>query len=515
MKRISLTYPLLLTAVLLLSGCMRVQMLTAQSSSEPVEKVEYFFGRMFPELPPHDVSDAVLLALGAPSDDSDRPAYMEDSQFRGPFNNSVTPVGMTYVGQLFVHDMSKDEISFIGADNDPVTMPNRATPWLDLDTIYQFDGALASRNPDDPAKLLMGNDLGNDRDYPRNAQGRAIIVDQRNDQHNNIAQLVAAFMHFHNVLVDDLRAEGVAEDVLFDEAKRLTIAHWQSIVLNDFMPAFVDQSIIDDVMTNGRQFYSDEMAVAGTMPVEFSVSVNRFGHSIARGRYTLNADFDRMRMFPLSEEEMGRNLMGTVPIPAERNIEWVRFFDFSIFGVEDIGNEYDQFSGLQVGRKIDRFMARPMLRLPMGGPGMPSFVLDEVNKVAGMPVVSLASLNLLRGKAFDMPSGQAVAEAMGLESLSNVDFEMDNPEEIVLPEAMDETPLFLYALEEARVQMDGEKLGDVGGRIVAEVVIGLLEGDPNSILNNNFVSPINDKSEFTMAELIFHNGWFEVPEDVE
>jgi hypothetical protein len=43
------------------------------------------------------------------------------------------------------------------------------------------------------------------------------------------------------------------------------------------------------------------------------------------------------------------------------------------------------------------------------------------------------------------------------------------------------TPLFYYTLKEAELTQDGLRLGPVGGRIVAEVLIGLLRSDPASI----------------------------------
>jgi hypothetical protein len=45
------------------------------------------------------------------------------------------------------------------------------------------------------------------------------------------------------------------------------------------------------------------------------------------------------------------------------------------------------------------------------------------------------------------------------------------------------TPLWYYILKEAEILCDGKKLGPVGGRIVAEVFIGLLLGDKLSYLN--------------------------------
>jgi len=45
-----------------------------------------------------------------------------------------------------------------------------------------------------------------------------------------------------------------------------------------------------------------------------------------------------------------------------------------------------------------------------------------------------------------------------------------------------ETPRWYYILREADVRCDGNRLGPVGGRIVGEVLIGLLEMDLNSLL---------------------------------
>jgi hypothetical protein len=44
------------------------------------------------------------------------------------------------------------------------------------------------------------------------------------------------------------------------------------------------------------------------------------------------------------------------------------------------------------------------------------------------------------------------------------------------------TPLWFYVLREAQVTERGLRLGPVGARIVAEVLIGLLEGDRESYL---------------------------------
>jgi len=128
-------------------------------------------------------------------------------------------------------------------------------------------------------------------------------------------------------------------------------------------------------------------------------------------------------------------------------------------------------------------------------------------------ILSVASLNLQRGKALGLASGQDVAKAMGVTPISNSEMglcaDAEDCEEwgYVWSKDDDEAPLFLYILEEARLQSEGEQLGDVGGRIVAEVIIGLLHADPGSILNHDFASPLTGTSTYTMADMIFHAGW--------
>lgn len=481
---------------------------------------KYQFGRLFPQLTSNTTSIAVLRQLGAPSNDTSSPAYMEDSQFRGTDNNADIEVGQTYTGQILAHDISLDLTSVLGETIEPKKIRNNATPWIDLDTIYGSRENKAARDPNNRAKLLLGNNIGNERDYARDANGHAIIVDRRNDENNNLAQLAPVLIKFHNTMVDELTVSGLTNQRrLFKKAKKLTIAHWQSIILYDYLPNFVDQTLIDDILNNGRRFYKNKMAKKGIIPVEFAMAAHRFGHSIVRGRYTLNSNFERMRLFPLSAAELTRNLLGGVPIPSERQIGWSRFFKINGSVPGDINDPVDQFSGLQVGRVIDRLVARPMLRLPFGGPGLPDFVLDTENTVAGMPTISLAALSLLRGSATGLPSGQAVANAMGIEPpLENVQFDIcdsglvtDNCE-IFLQESI-ETPLFIYITEEARIQNGGAKLGEVGGRIVAEVILGLLQHDKKSILRQNFVSHISGQKQFSMAEMITHIGWETTPYD--
>jgi len=73
-----------------------------------------------------------------------------------------------------------------------------------------------------------------------------------------------------------------------------------------------------------------------------------------------------------------------------------------------------------------------------------------------------------------------------------------------------ETPLWYYVLKEAEVRAGGEQLGPVGGRIVAEVLLGLLDADPGSYRNVEPdwqpVLPSTEPGRFTMADLLDFAG---------
>jgi hypothetical protein len=111
---------------------------------------------------------------------------------------------------------------------------------------------------------------------------------------------------------------------------------------------------------------------------------------------------------------------------------------------------------------------------------------------------SLALLNLLRGRALGLPSGQAVAEAMGT---SFTDTELGLP---------GETPLWYWLLREAEVVQEGRRLGPTGGRITAEVLLGMLAADPSSYLHATPAwtpsLPAEQPGQFTMIDLLRFAG---------
>ena len=82
---------------------------------------------------------------------------------------------------------------------------------------------------------------------------------------------------------------------------------------------------------------------------------------------------------------------------------------------------------------------------------------------------SLAGRDLERGQGTGLPSGEAVAELIGADVLTDSELGL-------------RAHGWLYVLIESSARHDGDRLGEVGGRIVAEVLHGVIAADPESYL---------------------------------
>ena len=99
----------------------------------------------------------------------------------------------------------------------------------------------------------------------------------------------------------------------------------------------------------------------------------------------------------------------------------------------------------------------------------------------------LAQRNLVRGYLLSLPTGQSVAQAMGVPVLSETELRQNNSDAVnaALEQGgfLQRTPLWYYVLKEAEVRANGNSLGELGSRLVCETIIGLLVNDRNSYLN--------------------------------
>jgi hypothetical protein len=420
------------------------------------------FGRMFPELAPADLDEVVLgklvKAMSKATGQSDA--------------NLDLPAGYTYLAQFVDHDLTFDPNSRLQTSNDPYTLVDFRTPRLDLDSLY------ASGPMDQPflynwkEKSLAGvrmlvkegtTETAPRFDLPRNTDGRALLGDARNDENLIISQLHTLFVRFHNRVVsyvlDCMRPQDSA--AVFDSAQRLVRWHYQWLVLNDLLPRIVGRDMKDQVLSESadgtpvisRRFF--RARDRPSMPVEFSGAMYRFGHSLVREDYKIN---DRLANVPILRPNRRDQpqLNGFRKLPKKLEIEWKHFFPL------------DPAVPAQRAMRIDPSLARALTKLLPDGR-------------------DLVSLNLERGRALGLPAGRDVALAMSQDPLERDEL-LAPPVELegeLADAVVNSTPLWYYMLCEAQARGRGKILGPVGGRIVAEVLVGLVEGDPTSYLRQN------------------------------
>jgi hypothetical protein len=406
-----------------------------------------------------------------------------------PRLNPDLPAGYTYVGQFIDHDITFDPASSLQQQNDPDALHDFRTPRFDLDSLYakgpSQDPFLYDQDPSDArlkgAAFLLGKNVGNGRDLPRNSQGRALIGDPRNDENLIVSQLHCAFLRFHNKLAAHIadRTQLRGQE-LFLETQRRVRWHYQWMVIHDFLKRVAGSHLVDQLVPPGAtagqvrsnlQFFQWQRSPF--MPVEFSVAAYRFGHSMVRFDYTINVEVSEIPVFSDSTDPF-TNLNGFRPLPKRWGFQWKFFFEMA-------ANHQPQLA-----HRIDTKLSKPLGDLP---------------KVIAAHPRSLAQRNLLRGRAFGLPSGQEVAQAMSIAPLTDAELGIAS----VSPQFAGNAPLWFYILKEAHLQHDGRRLGSVGGRIVAEVFAGLLAGDPHSYLRHPGFTPgvaLAPDGEFGMPELI-------------
>jgi hypothetical protein len=452
-----------------------------------------------------DTTVAALNELGNAMIDQEPPA--DD---RG----SPIPPIYTYWGQFVDHDLTAatDNDKVISIRDTPLPpldpdqvrtlLKNARNPALNLDSVYG-DGpfAPAPADPsrivvpyrtDDRAKLLLGtltpvnvgvrippvDDLA--RDLPRRDDKVPLVGDARNDENLVVAQLHVAFLRFHNAAVDWVRANEPQRTGLSDvflRARDLTRWTYQWLVVHDFLRTVTVPDVVDFVLGNDADARYD-----GTfMPLEFSVAAYRFGHSMVRGAYDWNRNFGRPGNNTLPNASLGLLFvftgvggLGNNPtLPSNWPVEWNRFVDKdSLFP--------DRFA-----RRIDTHLSKPlseMVNQTAGETGTPDLLAL---------LKHLARRNLLRGYRLGLPTGQAVADLVGVPQLTAAEVAGTGPVAAAIADGdfATRTPLWFYLLRESEVKAQGNSLGPAGSRIVAETVIGQIRHDPTSYLHQTSWSP--------------------------
>jgi hypothetical protein len=391
--------------------------------------------------------------------------------------DSKIPSAYTYFGQFIDHDLTR-QMRLPGdrlkscmrplSDEMIVLLTNARSPSFDLDCVYgpPTEPGTPYKIPRDGEKLVIkrAQDGPPFSDLPRvETPGQvhyALIGDRRNDEHFIISQMHVAFLRAHNALVDNKMSFETAQTTL----RRI----YQYIAVNDYLPRIADPVIVKDVLSGAwNVFDSSRMNI----PLEFSVAAFRTAHSMIRNVYNYNKHLEDIGVVSLF---LPGPLVEFQQILATWIIDWARFFN-----------------GTNMARLLSPKLA-PDLRF--------------VDTRTGF---DLATVDLLKGYLYRLPTGEAVARFLGFTPMSFSEIaEVTTPEQqkaLTFGGFRNRTPLWFYLLCEAAATKDG-RLGRVGSIIVASVIIGLIRKSEDSYLKILGWTPFKKGPVFNLDHLFQFAG---------
>jgi hypothetical protein len=420
--------------------------------------------------------------------------------------DAALPAGYTYLGQFAVHDLVNSAGFRTTRDRN---LPRRLfgniqTPALDLASLYGGGpaGSPAFFEPTEETEHRgrfrlgwMRNAAGQPtrhEDIPRLALGPAtgeaagdprhdpLLADTRNADNLILSQLVVLFMKAHNRLYDLAQARataGLAHHRLFarpfEAARCLLTSCYRRILRHDYLPRLVAAPVLDRAFAPGATPHPD-------ISLEAAMAVLRFGHAQVQPQYDFNAV--HAQTGPSGASGIGRlmDFFGMRPsrdLPVDDSwvIDWGLFFDLGPRATPHPAPNHARRLGPTLADPLRTHAATRILP-PADLPGLAGFRLG------------LGFRTLAKGMMARLPTAQAVAREMQGAGWIG-------PQDVLPPQAIADmmragrtmactagqcltdadidllsqrTPLFWYVLAEAAQLGGGERLGPMGGAILAE-----------------------------------------------
>jgi hypothetical protein len=410
--------------------------------------------------------------------------------------------GYTYFGQFLDHDLTRDTSSIDDAFVlQPEQIQNQQTPRLDLAHLYgngPFDLEDAKYYVDNDVRFKVGprnGRTGGAFDIGTDDKGVPLAVDDRTLENAIIRQVATVFLHLHNAAVEQFRKDYPGDlSRLFARARLQTTWQFQWLLLEDYLRRILDSAVYETVFKSRRAAVQWDLF---SIPVEVSAAAMRFGHSMVREKYLLSRGNDKT-LHQLFADDLRK-----ASLPPDHEIDWSFFFQGAGTGGAALSS-----------RPIDARLSPTLHHIPsatkrlFNAPSAATQPLLPEDALDKLPVRTL-----LRGAALRLASGQTAAALLGESILgadeltTNRDGKLTAAGKKLRDHGMgSDTPLWYYVLKESEVRSNGNRLGPVGSKILAETFYAALLFDAESVFNHPSASVLRPPEwKVGAASYVFEN----------
>jgi hypothetical protein len=428
--------------------------------------------------------------------------------------NSLSDFGYAF-GQFMDHDMDltpdggaafpipvppgdpigPDPLPFTRSQTDPSTGTSTSNPlqqittitsYLDLSQVYgssqavsdalrTFVGGLLKTSPGNmlpydntnyftPAQVAALNMANDSQAVPESDLFAA--GDVRANENIELTTLQTLFMRNHNRIANQLHAAhpGWSDEQLFQEARKLNIAQYQSIVYNEWIPAVLGVNALPS-------YAGYKPNVNATIANEFSTVAFRFGHSL------LSANIERQT----NQGTDIADVAGDSSIPLAED-----FFDPYILNPAGVTDPLTGHTSSDIGA---------ILKGDADGnsQAMDTLAIEDVRNLlfgnGGLGGQDLMARDLQRGRDNGIPDYNTLRVAMGLKPVtsfaqitSNVQVQQELAQ--AYPGGVNTIDAFEGGLAEDHVR--GSDVGPLFQAIMVNQFTRLRDGDRFFYLNENF-----------------------------
>ena len=372
-------------------------------------------------------------------------------------------------------------ISGTGTDtSNPRQLPNNITAWIDGSNIYGSDEHRAAflrtfdngRLKVSAGNLLPFNDGSIENADPRGSDPTSLFVagDVRANENSVLVSMHTLFVREHNRLADllDDAHPDWSDEQIFQRARAINIAQYQSVIYNEYLPALLGVETIPD-------YSGYDSSINPNISRTFASAAFRFGHS------QLSSQIPRL-------DNQGAEI-------AEGNLTLSEVFFRSADVVQEAG--------------IDPILRGVTSSLSQS---TDTQMIDDVRNLlfrfGPNPIgKDLFAINLQRGRLHGLADYNTIREAFGLESVHSFgeitsDTQLQHQLESLYGDVND-IDAFVGLLAEDHVP--GAAVGETVQTVLLHQFMALREGDRFYYENQFSAEEIAEIEDTSLADIILNN----------